>query len=238
MEGIIDIHNHILFGMDDGARNMEEALEIIQEEYRQGVRKIIFTPHFQGGVYECRPEVVQERFDRIREKVGGIYPDLKLYKGNEILLDGDIMELMNAKRIFTLADSKYILVEFMPGVAYSILEKKIREVLFAGLIPIVAHCERYTCLQKKRERIRHLVEAGAYMQVNAETILHFKGRRFVKRLMEEDCLHFIASDAHDTVRRGVYFDKCIKVLKKKYSEEYVRWLFIENPQKIINDTYI
>lgn len=238
MEGIIDIHNHIIFGVDDGAKNIEEALEIIEEEYNQGVRKIICTPHFQGGVYEAKPEEIQKKFHMIRECVKEKYSDLELYKGNEILLSGNISELLKTKRVCQLADSRYILVEFTQGVEYSVLETKIRDVLLEGYIPIIAHCERYTCLQKSVDRIEHLVEVGAYMQINAKTALTFKGRRFIKKLIDADCLHFIASDAHGIKKRGVHFNECVTLLEKKYGKEYVRWLLIENPQKILDNRYI
>lgn len=87
-------------------------------------------------------------------------------------------------------------------------------------------------------KIGHLVETGAYIQVNAESIYAFHNRRFIKDLINNDFLHFVASDAHDTVNRGVHFDKCIKVLTKKYGKEYVHWLLIENPQKVIDNQYI
>lgn len=239
MIGLADIHNHILFGVDDGAKQIEDSLGILADEYAQGVRTIILTPHFHGGVYEADEEDLTARFEALKQVAAERYPDLKLYLGNEILYTEYIIELIHKKRINTLAGSKYVLVEFMPGIPYSILEKNIKEILNSGFVPIIAHAERYECLAGSRiGKVIHLVESGAYIQVNADSIQTFRHKKFVKNLIDNDCLHFVASDAHDRVNRGVHFDKCIKYLTKKYGEEYVEWLFVENPQKVIDNHYI
>lgn len=238
MKGLSDIHNHILYGVDDGAKDISESLRIIEDEYRQGVRNIIFTPHFHGGVYEEEQEVIRQRFNRIKDEVKDKYANLELYLGNEILYTKEIIELLNDKKINTLADSRYVLVEFMPRIEYGVLEKAIRDILMSGYIPIIAHCERYECLHSNIGKIHHLVESGVYIQVNADSVYSFGYKRFIKKLIDSDCLHFIATDAHNQGGRGVHFDKCIKYLTKKYDKEYVEWLLIENPRKVINNQYI
>lgn len=238
MKGFTDIHNHILFGVDDGAKTIEDSIALIQDEYAQGVRKIIITPHFQGGVYETDNEIICERFNVLKKAVAENYPDMELYLGNEILFTEDIVELINRNKINTLANSKYVLVEFVPSIRYGILEKNIKDVLISGFIPIIAHAERYECLIENVKRVEHLVETGAYVQINAKSVFSFGYKKIVKKLIGRDCVHFVASDAHDIQKRGVHFDKCIKYLTKKYGEEYVDWLLIENPQKVIDNQYI
>ena len=89
------------------------------------------------------------------------------------------------------------------------------------------------CLRTNINRIIHLVESGAYIQVNASSVYLFRNKKFVKKLIDEDCLHFVASDAHDREKRGMYLQKSVTYLSKKYNEEYVRWLMVENPHKVI-----
>lgn len=238
MEGIVDIHNHILYGLDDGARSIRNSMELIEEEYNQGVRKIVFTPHYWTGVYERDRETIKKKYDKLQIEVHKKYPNLELYLGNEILYTGDVVELIKKDKVFTIAASSYVLVEFAPEVNYHLLEKRLKILLVEGYKPILAHCERYKCLQKDIIRVRHLVEAGVYMQVNAKSVYSLKFRGFTKRLIDGDCLHFIATDAHDRKARGVCFDKCVSYLNKKYSDEYVKWLLIDNPNKVLSDRYI
>ena len=238
MQGIIDIHNHILFDIDDGAKSIGESIEMIKKEYEQGVRKIILTPHYYQGYYTYDKEQYDIRYRELSDKVRGIYPDFELYKGQEILYTNDIKTLLQNDGIQRMADSKYVLIEFMIDIAYSELEKSVKEVLMEGCVPIIAHCERYKCLWKSISKIRHIVESGAYIQVNAATVTSFSGKGFVRQLIDEDLIHFIATDAHNLSGRTVNMAKCVDYLLKRYNEEYVRWLLIENPQKVIDDEYI
>lgn len=233
MEGIVDIHNHILFGLDDGAKTLKESMDMIDDAYNQGVRELIFTPHYYPEVYDKELPMIRSVYELIRNKVDKKYPNMKLYLGNEILCVGDIVEQLNSKRINTLANSQYILVEFLVEIEYELLENKIKEFLLNGYIPIIAHCERYECLRTNINRIIHLVESGAYIQVNASSVYTLRNKRFVKKLIDADCLHFVASDAHDREKRCMYLKKSVTYLDKKYNEEYVRWLMVENPHKVI-----
>lgn len=238
MQGTIDMHNHILWGIDDGAKNINESIEIIKDEYKQGVRKIIVTPHFYQGVYSFDKDQYDRRFNELCAEVNKLYPDLEIFKGQEIMYTQDIKSLLQNNGIQRMADSKYVLVEFMVDISYSNLERSVKEILTEGYVPIIAHCERYKCLSKSVPKIRHLVESGAYMQVNASTVTSLGKRHFVNNLIDNDLLHFVGTDAHNTGSRGVTFAKCVSYLERKYGEEYVEWLMVENPQKIINDEYI
>ncbi|MBE5958553.1 MAG: hypothetical protein E7254_06785 [Lachnospiraceae bacterium] len=238
MKGIIDIHNHILFSLDDGARTIDDSMKMIDEEYRQGVRKIIFTPHYWPGVYQNDLSRVKRKYDELIIKVKEKYSDMECYLGNEILYTEDVVDLVEKEKVYSMAGSEYLLVEFMPGIDYHVLETRLKKILISGYKPIVAHCERYKCLLNNIPRTKHLVDVGAYLQVNADSIYTFKYKGFVKKIIDNDCLHFIATDAHDLKNRSVTFEKCLKSLEKKYSDEYISWLLIENPQKVIDNQLI
>lgn len=233
MEGIVDIHNHILFGLDDGAKTLQESLEMIEDAHKQGIRELIFTPHYYPEEYDCEAPMVRSIYELVIAEATKKFPDMKFYLGNEVLCVGDAVDLLRSNRIYTLANSQYVLLEFFVQIEYELLEIRIKECLVNGYIPIIAHCERYTCLRKNMYRIMHLVELGAYVQVNATSVYSRKHKGFIQRLIDEDCLHFIASDAHDRDKRGMFMKKSIAYLNKKYDEEYVRWLVIENPHKVI-----
>lgn len=242
MNGITDIHSHILFRVDDGSDSEETSLEILKREYEQGVSNVILTPHYD--ISGCMPSVrrIKSHFEQLVESTKKVLPEMKLYLGNEIMACNDMVEMLEEGRLFSLAGSRYVLIEFYPSSTYENIEKSLRDVLNGGYIPIVAHCERYNCLRKRfsvidRERIRHLCEMGARMQVNVATVFR-DDKKFVKKMIENDLLHFIASDAHSIGRRGVFWDECIKFLQRSYSDNYIKWLLVDNPTKILEGKYL
>lgn len=242
MREITDIHSHILYRVDDGAESIEKSLEILSHEYEQGVSNVILTPHFHIG--ECMPDKnkIKSHFEKLKNEAGKVLPDINLYLGNEIMACNDIVEMLDAGELFTLADTSYVLIEFYPTVQYYMMEKTLRNLLNGGYTPIVAHCERYKCLRLplktiNKNSINHLVEMGAYMQVNASSV-YGREHKFITKLIDNDLLHFVASDAHSTGDRGVFWDKCIQHLEKKYSKKYLEWLLVKNPQKVLAGKYI
>lgn len=242
MVGITDIHSHILFHVDDGAPTIETSLEILKKEYHQGVRNVICTPHYHAG--ECMPKinVVKENFRELKEETEKKIPGLKLYLGNEIMACNDMVDMLERKEIFTLAETSYVLVEFYPTAQYHQMEKSISALLNGGYTPVIAHCERYKCLRNSirtihSKNISHLVEMGAYLQVNVTSVFG-KDRKFVSKLIDNDFLHLVASDVHNLGKRSVSWEECVKYLEKKYNEDYLRWLLIENPSKILKGQYI
>ncbi len=242
MKGIMDIHSHILYKVDDGAESIEKSMQILEREYEQGVTDVILTPHFHMG--ECMPDQLQirEHYDRLRVKIKTKIPDMKIYLGNEIMACNDMVEMLDKGEVLTLAGSRYVLVEFYPSAQYSIIEKSLNNLLNGGYVPVVAHCERYKCLRQAikvihYERVKHLTEMGAYMQVNV-TSVYGRDKRFVAKLIDHDLLHFVASDAHSLGVRGVYWKQCEEYLKEKYKKKYIHWLLIENPKKILSGEYI
>lgn len=242
MNGITDIHNHILFGVDDGADSLDISLEMLKCEFQQGVNKVILTPHYDKSVYKAEPEIVRAHYEQLKKKVKEILPEMELYLGNEIMLCNDMALKLDKGRIFPLADSRYALIEFYPSVQYSLMEKSLKELLNGGYIPIVAHCERYKCLRSAfngihAKNISHLVEMGAYMQANVTSVLG-RDSKFVIKMIDNDYLHFMASDAHGLEKRGVHWDKCIKFLNKKYNRNYLEQLLVKNPEKVLKNEYI
>lgn len=242
MRKITDIHSHILYRVDDGADSIEKSLEILKQEYEQGVLNVILTPHFHIG--ECMParDIIKAHYETLKVEAGKVLPDMKLYLGNEIMACNDMVEMLEEGELFTLAESGYVLVEFYPGVQYSVMEKYLRNLLNGGYTPIVAHCERYKCLRSSvkvinKSNILHLVEMGAYMQVNAFSVFG-REHKFVAKLIDNDLLHFVASDAHSTDGRGVFWKKCAQYLEKKYNRKYIEWLLVENPSKVLAGKYI
>ena len=144
MKGLYDIHCHILPGVDDGARNMEESLWMLNKEYQEGVRHVILTPHFRYDMFEPHMNIVTRQFMQLRRAAMNIGDEgMRLYLGCELHSSMDMVECLKKGRRLTLAGSRYVLVEFSNGDEKNYIEERVRSLLMNGFIPIIAHVERY-----------------------------------------------------------------------------------------------
>lgn len=242
MIGFTDIHNHILFKVDDGADSIEKSIEMIKEEYKQGARSLILTPHYDEESFNLSVDRWNRHFNELKEAVKDIFPDMKLYLGNEVLLCTDMVEKLNAGKILTLAGTRYVLIEFYPMEDYTTIERALSQLVNGGYIPIIAHCERYRAFRKKigvinKANLDHVVDMGCYLQVNA-TSVYREDKKFVKKLVENEMLHLIGTDAHSLGKRGIHWKTCIDYLTSEYDERFVEWLIVRNPGMIISGEYI
>lgn len=229
-----DIHTHIAPQIDDGAKNDETALEMLKILYSSGVKHVILTPHyserdgFSGDVFSAL-----EKVKSLAEKVS---PDMKIYPGNEIFYSSNVINLLKQEKIATLAGSRYVLVEFSYRISAEAMYSAVNELRMSGFRPIIAHVERYNCLYEKGVA-EHLTDCGAYLQVNAQSIISakLKTAHLIKMLLKNDLVSFIASDCHGNKERSPNMGKCISVINKKYGAETVNKIFFENPMRIVND---
>jgi len=238
MEGYIDVHNHGLFGVDDGAGSLEESLAMLRMAYEDGVRAVVFTPHAHYRRGHAAPQVIYERVEILREQVKDMYPELRLFAGNELYFDSEMPEKIENNQVCRLADSKYVLVEFSPAVEFSEMKRAFREILSVGVMPVLAHVERYECLYEDKDMVPELWEMGVYFQANASGVLgHHGGRekKFLKRLLKAGYIQVIATDAHDTEGRCPELSECAAYVRKKFGEDTVRTCFTDNPEKILKN---
>ena len=241
MQKWIDMHCHILPGLDDGARDIDTSLKIIDLAYAEGIRAIIATPHYHGGHYEASPDQVAEQVIRIQDLIRERYPDLMIFPGNEIYYYDSIINWIEEHRVFTMVGSGYVLLEFSPLTELRELEQAVRNVTAGGYLPILAHVERYQCLNGHMKVIQQLIDMGAYIQINTEAILGEAGfgtKQFVKKLCRNHMIDFIATDTHSLHRRRPRMKECAEYLIKHYGEAYTQKILYDNPYCIITDEYI
>lgn len=239
ISGYIDMHCHMIPHVDDGARNSRQALKMITIAYENGIRTVIATPHYEVGRYDANKEKIEKYYQKLKALLERNMPDFEIYLGNEIFYSYGILEKLDEGEIFTLADSNYILVEFSPNDSFNYIEKSLYEIVNGGYVPILAHAERYDELMKSAmKNVDKLVGAGILIQINASTIAGNRGilaRRKVMKLIKNDLVHFIATDAHSDGRRSPDLSDCIKYLKKKTDDETINRLLRENQLKVINN---
>lgn len=241
MEEYIDIHSHILPGIDDGSQNAEQTLAMLRIAYSEGIRTIIATPHYRIGW--CTPILseLEEGINETKKVMETKLPGMTLFLGSEIYYSHKCMDQLKLKNISTLAGSRYILVEFSSAAEYRYIKNAVQELLVNGFRPILAHIERYADLTRNIRQVEEVIKMGAYIQVNARSITGENGysyKRLSKRLLKYKLVHFVATDSHNDRMKSPRLKRCALYLSKKYGEEYAKELLVENQKKVIANQYI
>ena len=219
---LFDIHCHILPGVDDGSRNMEMSLDMLQIAYDEGTRNIVLTPHYMVGRNHYEPADLDRRFEELKKEAGERFPDISLYLGNEILYEEGVVDLLKKGEIHTMNGTRYVLVEYNVRTPFRQIRNSIEELSAARYWPIIAHVERYECLVKQMDRIDELLRMKAYLQMNISSIeggFLNESKRWCRKLLKEGCITFLATDAHNVDSRGPYSQDFIPWLVKNCSED-------------------
>lgn len=237
----IDIHSHILPGIDDGAKDETESLEMLKIAAEAGVRAVIATPHFHYRRGHATPAQVKTTALKMQELLDERNIPLQIYTGNELYYTHELVEIVKAGEALTMADSDYVLLEFSVGTDRRKIQNAVYQFLCEGYNPIIAHIERYAAFQKHPEFVGEIYEMGAYYQVNADSLYgnaSWNVKRFTKKLIKNDNVAFLATDAHDSVQRSPKFEKALEWIAKKYGEAQIEEYLIGNPNKILKNETI
>lgn len=239
-EGWIDIHCHILPGVDDGARSLEESVAMARSAAEQGIGAIIATPHQKPDRRCVSAASARERTEQLRKVLDGLSVPVKLFDGGEILCSMDTTELLERGRAGTLAGSSYVLTEFWPQEEWSYIRAGLGALLSAGYRPVLAHVERYLNVIRDFDRIDELRSMGCCIQVNAGSVTGFGGsqmKRAARRILKEELADLVATDAHRAAgSRAVNLADCAAWLQRRCSRSYTDRLLRENAAHILDNT--
>ena len=233
---IIDIHCHLLFGVDDGPVKIAESVEMLKKANQQGVSDIILTPHYRHGMFPYIKADILTNFKALQSHVA--QAGVNLHLGCEYHVDSRCFEHFSNGRCLTLAGSHYILMEYSHITEYSYILAMTREALLGGYLPVIAHAERYPCMIKSPARAKELRRMGAMVQVNADSVLGLEGRaakQYCRTLIKDEAVDIIASDSHGIEERVCHLAECREYIEKKYSAEAARLLLHDNPVKILKN---
>ncbi|MFA9464595.1 MAG: CpsB/CapC family capsule biosynthesis tyrosine phosphatase [Velocimicrobium sp.] len=240
--GFYDVHIHLLPGVDDGASSMDITRQMLQRAYDQGVRVLIATPHYISATTTMTKDTRLEILEEVRKEAISIAPDLRVEMGNELYYSESILADLLEGKAATMCDSDYVLVEFATNVAYKELYRGMRRFVEAGYRPILAHVERYDCLWKEYAKLKELISLGAYIQMNAESLMggFLDGRAaYCRKLILLGYVHLIGSDAHGIENRPPLMLDAVKMLiKKRIPEDELEKIFFYNPERMIQNKYI
>ena len=233
----IDIHAHILPGVDDGARSLEEACELVRRAAEAGFSEIVATPHYSR---RRGTEGYREIFEELQKAVKEILPDFKLHLGHETYYHEELVEQLKKGNAFTVGNSRYILVEFDNGVSFQTIHRAVRKLLTSGYLPIIAHMERYYCLREPKN-LKNIYSSGCYFQMNYESL---EGHwfqpevRWCRSQVKEGKIHFLGTDMHRTDYRPPETEKAMKWLMSHVDPDLVRAITYENAMRVIKNEKI
>lgn len=225
---MIDIHCHLMPGVDDGAKDIDEAKRMLQVAKEEGIEKVIVTPHFNSRL-KINYDIKFEELRKIAKQEG-----VMLYKGCEYKLQDALGQKSD---LITLADSDYVLIEIVVDFLAEYVLNQIYQLKLSGYEVIIAHPER-SFEKKDIEKLIKLRDMNVYFQLTAASIVGAFGRqvqKFSQKLLEKGLCHFIASDAHDDSGRQFYFSEVKNFLNRSYKEKFLsNLLFGQNQEAIIN----
>lgn len=235
---MIDFHSHILPGIDDGSRNLEQSIAMVNEAKKAGFTKIISTSHYMENYYECNEREKRQLLKKVQENVQGI----ELILGNEIYITNNIIELLQNGQASSINGTKYVLFEFPLITTRPMNDKEvIYRLVENGYIPIIAHPERYPFIQENPDYLFELEEMGALFQANYGSIIGMyglKAKKTLKILLKNNLISFFGSDVHRPEQVYNKMPKIIKKLKKIISNEEFEEFTEINPEKVLKNENI
>lgn len=237
----IDIHCHILPAVDDGSKSIKQTKHMLEIAYDEGISHIIATPHYRAHSRNPDGMELQKKLNLVREEAKKINENFQIDLGNELFFSDDIIEHLKTKKALTLAGTKYVLIEFDISESYHNIRAGLYRLLMNGYLPILAHVERYECLYRNIDHIHDLKELGVLMQMNITSVLgSIFNRRvaFCKNLIKNGYIHFVGTDSHNDYARAPRMKEGVSYIGKKYGENLVNRLLIENTAKLLNNKHI
>lgn len=237
---MIDMHSHIIYGLDDGAKTLEETISMLNMAYNDGIRSIIVTPHYNYK-YKHNIDKLKIHFNSIQKRYIVERPDMKLYLGNECSLDESLLkDLINGK-CRTLAESNYVLIEIGCNKVLEPTKVMLLDIIKNGYIPIIAHCERLIGIKRDLNYLYELSSMGCLLQINA-SILTKKKKWWLKRgiynSLRSGVISFVSSDAHDNIYRKPLLKEAYNLVSNKLGIDIANNVFINNAKRIIDSAVV
>ena len=236
---MIDFHSHIVFDVDDGSKSIEDSIKMIKQAKSAGFKAIIATPHYMEDYYECNYQEIEEKINKIEQAIKS--EGIVIYHGNEIYTTTNMKEILESGIATTINGSKYVLFELPMNEKPMNMLEVIYQIKESGRVPIIAHPERYSYVQKDPNILIDLIEEGVLFQANFGSIIGQYGdtaKKTVKQLLKNNFIHFLGSDIHRP--NGIYLrmDEVIETLEKTIDTEKIKELTYINPRKVLENKEI
>ncbi len=238
---IIDIHSHVIDGLDDGAPNIDTAIDMIRIAAKDGITHIIATPHYIHGIWQNNAFLVQKKINKLIKRIEQENISVQLFPGNEVFISLEVPELIKEGLVCTLNHSSYILLE-LPIIN---IPEYTKDIIFQlklnGHTPIIAHPERNCEVADNPNLLYDFIDRGALAQINATSLTGIYGSRTKEvalTLLRHGMAHFIASDAHNCRGRTFNLSESKKIVETELGDNIREALFEKNGQCVLNDEVI
>jgi len=236
-----DLHTHVMFGIDDGSRSLDESMAMLEKLSNEGVTDVMLTPHYiENSKFNCNNNLKKKLFKEIKKEALKREISINIYLGNEIMVNNNLMNLFNTE-IATLNASKYLLIELPIDREFDDLDLVIKELMDCGVVPIIAHPERYAYVKKNYKWLEEYLEMGVLFQSNYESLFGKYGndaKKTLKKLLKNNMVHFLASDIHHESSECNLKKLHSKLKKIIHDEKIINDLLNDNFTKVIKNENI
>ncbi|MCM3216414.1 tyrosine protein phosphatase [Niallia taxi] len=237
---MIDIHCHILPGVDDGPVTIQESMLMAREAVAEGISTIIATPHHRNNKFENKKNQILEHVSEFNSLLDKENIPLTILPGQENRIFGELLEDFQKGEILTLANSDYLFIEFPTSSVPRYANRLLYEIQTEGITPIIVHPERNKEVLNNPDILYNFVKNGILTQVTAASVAGYFGKsikKFSLQLIENNLTHFLASDAHNTTNRTFALNEAYNLVENLLGIEYV-YLFKENAEFLVNNQSI
>jgi protein-tyrosine phosphatase len=228
-KAMVDIHCHILPGLDDGPDSFEESVQMAEMAIADGITHVVATPH-ANSMFVFDPTAVKRLRDELQEKVGD---RLQLATGCDFHLSFEnLQDIAGNTAKYTINQKRYLLVEFAEYAIPPSMEDTLHQLQLLGLSVVITHPERNRLIRSHQDRLRRWLHLGCYVQVTAQSLLGQFGenaQKEVERWMDQEMVHFVASDAHSTTRRPLKLRGAYDAVSRRHGEQMAQALLHDNP---------
>jgi len=236
---MIDLHAHILPGVDDGPKTLEESIAMLYQAQADGIHTIVATPHTLNGVYTNTPETIAQKIDQLHDEMKKNDISISVCPGMEIHICEDLHSRIENKSLIAINNTRYVLIELPAPLIPPQFKDIVFQLRLKGYYPILAHPERNFAVQKDPDIVYDFIEWGVFMQLTAVSVTGFFGgriKKLCKNMLQNRQVHFLASDAHSPDNRppvlsDAYF-KCEKILN---DQKEAHALIESNPKKVLEN---
>lgn len=238
---MVDLHSHLIFDIDDGSKSKEMTINMLKQAVKGGTTKLVLTPHYLPGHYEVPINKVKIRCEELKDLAKEEALDIEIYYGQEVYFTTNILENYEEKLIGTINNSRYMLIEFnMRNFSVKEVLEVLYELQLKGIVPIIAHPERYNIFIKNPSLINQFIKEGFLFQLNIGSIIGDFGREVKKTadiFLKHRIYSFIGSDAHRDKKRNPNMSEGIEILKQRDSN-YFKYLKASGEELLRNEEII
>ena len=235
---MIDLHSHILPGVDDGAPDLAVSLEMARMAVADGIKVMACTPHFMPGMYDNEASDIRRRVTDLKQRLVAADIDLALVVGSDAHIRPDFLACLREGRILCLNDSRYVLFEPPHNIAPQRLEDLLFNIVAAGYVPILTHPERLKWIENHFTIFEQLVKVGIWMQITGGSLTgHFGSRPqyWAKKMLAAGMVHIIATDAHNLSSRPPVLSDALVIAEAEVGLDEARNLVLARPVNILDN---